>query len=623
MTSEHAAARSRPAPGEAGRGQSRFSVVARPAVQSGARRPVRPNRWLSLIVLAAVALAVAPYHLLLPKVPLSGVIRDGVSAEPIRGARVRLGTTTTTTAADGSFAIERASLAERLYVEADGYHAAQVAPWPPRGQQVRLTPRTFALSVRDAETNAPIPDAVAIAEGVRLSPVELGRFRAEPAREGVSLTISATGYRSTVVRYRGEGEVVAALQPRILGTVVDGATGRPVGGAFLAHGDVAVTTDAGGTFELESRPAGPLRVLAPGYRRAELDASQDRTLVARLEPLVVRALYLTYFGVGDLGLRQNVVGLAERTEVNAVVIDVKGDRGRLSYRSAVPLAQAIGANAQPTVPNVGELLADLKGRGIYTIARIVVFRDDVLARNGHLAGLDVAVKDRSGQRPWADGEGMAWVDPLRPEVWEYNIALAREAAEMGFDEVQFDDVRFPADGPGTASGPAHFSRIWVSEQDRIEAIGGFLRRARDEVRLAGAFVGANVFGYAAWNDGDEGIGQDVAVLAGAVDYLCPTLFPSSFRAGLPGLVPFPQVVARPYEVAFESVRRARARVEPHGAVLRPWLQYFDDYAWQTGRAYRAAEIDAQRRGAAAAGATGWMMWDPSNRYSRGGLGTRP
>jgi hypothetical protein len=178
-------------------------------------------------------------------------------------------------------------------------------------------------------------------------------------------------------------------------------------------------------------------------------------------------------------------------------------------------------------------------------------------------------------------------------------------------------------GTGLSASQARYSRPWVTERDRVDAIGSFLRRAREEVRLAGAFVAVDVFGSAAWNDGDNGVGHNLEVMADAVDYLCPTVFPSSFRTGLPGLLSFPQVLQRPYDVAFESVRRARARMIDRGAVLRPWLQYFDDFAWQTGRPFRTAEIDAQRNGSLAAGAGGWMMWDPSNRYVRGGLGARP
>ena len=574
-------------------------------------------------MLAVLLLALAPLDLLLPKIPLRGLVRDRVSAEPIVGATVHLGPIRVTTDASGAFDVERASMTDAVQVEADGYRPTRAYALPLRELRLDLAPRTFTLNVKDAETNEPIADAVPLAPGIRFHALEPGRFQVEPARDTAPVTVSAPGFQNTVVRRRGAGDVVALLQPRVTGVIVDGSTGRTVPGAFVTDGEIALTTDANGTFELERRPAGPLKVLAPGYRRIDVDASQERMIVARVEPLAVKALYLTYAGVGDRAIRQNVLTLAEKTEVNAVVIDVKGDRGRLTYRSSVPLAETIGANVEPTVPNIDELLATLKQRGVYTIARIVVFKDDVLARNGQRAGLDVAIRERLSNQPWTDADAMAWVDPFRPEVWEYNVDLAREAALKGFDEIQFDGVRFPADPGGSISARQPvYSRLWFGERDRVDAVGGFLRLARDQIRLAGAFVSLDVQGYVAWNDGDSGVGQDLNALAGAVDFVCPTVHPSSFRSGLPGLVPFPQVIQQPYAVVFESLRRARARTADQGVVYRPWLQYFDDFSWQTGRQFRTAEIDAQRSGALAAGAAGWMMWDPSNRYARGGLGSR-
>jgi hypothetical protein len=592
--------------------------------QSGEHRRAGSSLGLGLVVLGVLIVSMAPFDLLLPKVPVKGIVRDRVTAEPIGGARIKLGQASLTTDSTGAFSVERASMTDSLQVEANGYQPGRSRIFPPREQRLELAPKTFALSVRDAETNQPIADAAVVAQGVRSRPTEPGRFEVEPARDNMAVTVSAPGFFDATIRYRGGGETVATLQPRLVGYVVDGSTGKTIPGAFVTNGDVAVTADANGTFELDRRPAGPLKVLAPGYRRVEVDASQtqERTIVARVEPFPVKALYLTYNGVGDRTLRQNVLALAEKTEVNAVVIDVKGDSGRLTYRSAVPLADRIGANAAPTVPDIDELMAALKQRNIYTIARIAVFKDDVLARRGYRVGVDVAVRERFSNRPWAEADGMGWVDPLQPEVWAYNIELAREAALKGFDEVQFDAVRFPVEGTGVGAKQAQYSRPWVTEDDRVEAVGGFLRQAHDQVRQAGAFVSLDVQGYVAWNAGENGVGHDLDVLAGAVDYLCPTVHPSSFRSGLPGLITFPQVIQQPYAVVFESVRRARARTADRPVVFRPWLQYFDDFSWQTGRVYRTAEIDAQRNGAVAAGAAGWMMWDPSNRYARGGLGSR-
>jgi hypothetical protein len=362
--------------------------------------------------------------------------------------------------------------------------------------------------------------------------------------------------------------------------------------------------------------------MAPGYRRLEVDTNAAGSLDLRVEPFAVRGLYLTFYGVGSDDLRANALRLLRTSEANAIVVDIKGDRGYLAYQSRVPLAGRIGANANPTLPDVDRFLADLHSNGHYAIARIVVFKDDLLARNGATAGLDVAIKDRRTGETWVDGEGLGWVDPFRREVWEYNVAIAQEAAERGFDEIQFDYIRFPTDpSSATSVNNAVYSRE-PTEANRPDAIVEFLKMSHETLLALGAFLSVDTFGYACWRDDDMVIGQNLAMMAPHVDYISPMVYPSTYNAGLPGKLNYPGVVARPYDVVFESMEQARTRTAGHGAVLRPWLQYFDDYPWATGRPYNAAEIQAQKKAAADAGSVGWMMWDPFNRYARGGFNPR-
>jgi hypothetical protein len=341
-----------------------------------------------------------------------------------------------------------------------------------------------------------------------------------------------------------------------------------------------------------------------------------------MRPKVVRGLYLTIYAIADSSLRGNVDRLLSETEANALVIDVKGDRGNLSYRSAVPLAEAIGAASATTIPDIEGLLTAYRQRGIYTIARIVVFKDDVLARNGPRVGLDVAIKDARTRDLWVDGEGLGWVDPFRVEAWDYNVALAEEAARLGFDEIQFDYIRFPTDPSRGGSVTAASYSQEATSSSRVGAISEFLRRARPAVHRHGAYLGIDTFGYTPWDDGDLGIGQALEYLAPHVDYICPMVYPSTFAAGLPGLLNFPAVVNDPHRTVNETVKRAVARMNGQRAIIRPWLQYFDDYPWQTRRRYDTTEIRAQIRGSDEAGGTGWMLWDPSNRFDRGGLEAR-
>src|SRR5205814_6246869 len=156
------------------------------------------------------------------------------------------------------------------------------------------------------------------------------------------------------------------------------------------------------------------------------------------------------------------------------------------YRTEIPQALAIGAQGPGTLKDFnGLVMADLKARGIYTIARIVTFKDNVLAT----ARPDLAIMDTRTGKPWIDNEKLAWVDPFREEVWNYNVALAQEAVRKGFDEVQFDYVRFPTDGKLSAAKYMKEN----NKDTRLPTIAAFLGRARKEIGAAGAFMGADVF----------------------------------------------------------------------------------------------------------------------------------
>jgi hypothetical protein len=253
------------------------------------------------------------------------------------------------------------------------------------------------------------------------------------------------------------------------------------------------------------------------------------------------------------------------------------------------------------------LMADFKARGVYTIARIVTFKDNILATYRP----DLAIIDTRSGKPWVDRERLAWVDPFQEETWDYNIAIAREAARRGFDEVQFDYVRFPTDGKLAA---ARYSKPNTS-QTRLPAIASFLSRVRKELGPTGVFVGADIFGYTAFNQSDTDIGQRVEELAPHLDYICPMVYPSGYHLGIPG---YRNPVQHPYEVVRESVRLIRQRSTGNVARIRPWLQDFRDYAFGR-RIFGVSEIQAQIRGAADAGGTGWMLWNPRNVYTADAL----
>jgi hypothetical protein len=244
-------------------------------------------------------------------------------------------------------------------------------------------------------------------------------------------------------------------------------------------------------------------------------------------------------------------------------------------------------------------MKSFKEKNIYTIARIVVFKDNPLA----LAKPEWAIRTNGGEI-WRDREGLAWVDPFRKEIWEYNIQIAIEAARMGFDEIQFDYVRFP-----DASAP-HFSEP-NTQENRVKVVSGFLQEARNRLMPYNVFLSADIFGYVCWNLDDTHIGQKLESLILPVDYLSPMLYPSGFQYGIPG---YRNPVANPYEIVYLSLKRAQERTNFPHARFRPWLQAFRDYAFDR-RFFNGKEIRSQIEAAEKFGSLGWMLWNPLNKYS--------
>ncbi len=366
----------------------------------------------------------------------------------------------------------------------------------------------------------------------------------------------------------------------IQGRVLDAESGAPLRGVAIRAGAAEAVSDTEGRFSLQlaSGQSAVANVRLPGYERKQLSfASAEPTI--RLRPQAVRAAYLTYYGVADRAIRERVLELVKRTELNAVVIDVKGDRGLIPYRTEVPAALEAGALGPVIIKDFDAQIAAMKAQGIYTIARVVVFKDNVLAYHRR------------------------------------DLAIIDTAAAKGFDEIQFDYLRFPTDGKLSA---ARYSRP-NNSTTRLPTIAAFLAKARRELGPTGVFMAADLFGYTAFNPNDTDIGQRIEELAPYLDYICPMVYPSGYHLGIPG---FRNPVAHPYEVVRESVRLIRQRSQHTTVQVRPWLQDFRDYAFDK-RVFGVREIRAQMRGAAEGGGSGWMLWNPRNDYTAEALRPKP
>ena len=391
----------------------------------------------------------------------------------------------------------------------------------------------------------------------------------------------------------------------IRGKVIDFSTKKPIPGAIITGNSEIVLTDDNGIFVIKNSTS-KLGIRAYGYARGELPVTSLRGrkyVEAGLKPFTPKALYLSFYGIGDRSLRESALKLAEQTSINSLVIDVKGDRGVITYKTSVPLAGQIGAQKLIIVKDIRSLLQSLREKGIYTIARIVVFKDDTLAA----ARPELAVRTREG-KIWHDRENLAWVDPARKEVWNYNIDVAVEAAQNGFDEIQFDYVRFP-DRMGL-----QFS-VENTEENRTKNISGFLKEAKRRLSPYNVFLAADIFGYVCWNLDDTQIGQKLGEIAQHVDYLSPMLYPSGFQFGIPG---YRNPVANSYKIIYLTLKRAQERTNIPPVRFRPWLQAFKDYAFDK-RQFTGKEIYDQVTSAEEFGAGGWMLWNPRNVYSFDGL----
>lgn len=397
-----------------------------------------------------------------------------------------------------------------------------------------------------------------------------------------------------------QAAVVPAAQ--ISGIVRDGS--RPIAGAIVTSGDTLTRSSGDGSFHISSSAA-TIQARAMGYNRISIPvAPAGRPLDMTLHRFSPKALYLTVYGVGAAQFRENALRLIETTELNALVIDLKGDAGIVPFPAHTPLARESGARSKLTsIADLADFAARMHSRSVYLIARIVVFKDNPLA----LCRPDLAVKTAGGAI-WRDREGLAWVDPFRQEVRDYNLSLAEEAAQAGFDEIQFDYVRFP-DAKGL-----RFSEE-STEANRERAILLLLTQARSRLARYNVFIAADVFGYVCWNLNDTGIGQRIEALAPALDYTSPMLYPSGFQFGIPG---FRNPVAHPFEIVSLSLARARERTGLAPARFRPWLQAFRDYAFDH-QEFGAAEIRDQIRAAEQSGSDGWMVWNARNLYSAAGL----
>src|SRR5437867_6058063 len=305
---------------------------------------VKPRRWRLLPRLGLLAvLGFGALKLAVPVLGTSGEVHDAETRTPLAGAVARAGDASAESGPSGVFRLGGVLPWQAISIEAEGYESRSAPGWLLAGAEVALRPLVAEVRVVNDETGELIPARLQSDFG-RIDGLEPGRFRLTAIKPGSRVVVDADGFELGSAQYTGETSLELRLAPLRVGRIVNAASGQPIANALILSDERFVTSDADGGFELPGRPRRPLRVTAPGFRRLEVDTRALRSLDLHLEPFTVRGLYLTFFGVADEALRANVLRLLETTEVNAVVVDIKGDRGYLAYESRVPLAGQIGAN---------------------------------------------------------------------------------------------------------------------------------------------------------------------------------------------------------------------------------------------------------------------------------------
>jgi len=322
-------------------------------------------------------------------------------------------------------------------------------------------------------------------------------------------------------------------------------------------------------------------------------------------PVKARGLYITGNTVGLKSKFQELVEMVESTELNAMVIDVKNDHGLMTYPSQIEIVEEVKANIKVPVKNMKEVIEDLNMRNIYTIARIVVFKDPNLPEQKP----EWALQKKSGG-VWRDKKGVAWVNPYEKKVWDYNIAIAKEAALMGFKEIQFDYIRFPENAKRVDQEVNYGENVVPKD----EIIQQFLEYAREQLAEYNVHLAADVFGVIAtsWGDNDK-IGQTWERMTGQLEYTCPMIYPSHYGPGYFGFkVPDANPAGTIRMSLIDAIKR-NASVQNPG-IIRPWLQSFTA-SWVPGYIpYGAKEVREQIDTALALGINEYLIWNANNRY---------
>ncbi len=322
----------------------------------------------------------------------------------------------------------------------------------------------------------------------------------------------------------------------------------------------------------------------------------------------VKGIYLTVYSASSEKKMDALIQLAKESEINAFVIDVKDDGGQLLFKMDDSILKYNPkAFSKVYIKDMEKFMKKLQDNNIYTIARIVSFKDPVYAKQNP----DKAIIEKKTGKPFMNKDGIIWVSPHDKNLWEYNVAVAKEAAKAGFNEIQFDYVRFPASNGGKLD--AYLDYRNPEKDSKPVTIQKYLKYAWEELTPYHVYINADIYGQIGTFQDDMGLGQYWEAISGYVHYISPMMYPSHYINGAYG-IPVPD--AAPYKTIYYSTLDSINRNEniDNGAEIRPWIQDFTA-KWVKGHiTYDTKTVKEQIKALEDLGIHQYLLWSPSNRY---------
>lgn len=472
-------------------------------------------------------------------------------------------------------------------------------------------PLTLSFVVLGADDLTPVTAEITVDREV-VTTDDAGLAEAIWDEDPVEVAVTAVGFHDGTVSVDtmpSDGPIEIRMEPIVLTGLITSEDGRPLPGATVRLGDAEATTNRDGEYTLFRATAGQLQIERPAWEGTNRAwDGTAATVDVELQPRMIQALRIAgdQSGAGNVEKWAELLELADNTAINAFVVDTQDEGGFVYHDTDVALAYEI--DAVRARYDAAQVIADMDAHGLYKITRIVTFQSDQLARFRP----EVAAINTTTGKPWTNNKDLAWLDPTDRDSWSYALDLADEACQLGFDEIQFDYVRFPSDGP---ISEISFDDLTAddyygdaSEQKRIETIAAFLEEAHRRLNPMGCAVAADIFAITLESSSDEGIGQSPAVFSHHVDVLSPMIYTYTYGPGWKGW-------DNPNDHATELVAAALDAGIPRlegFALYRPWLQ----------RAFLEDEEILAIQDVAEEREMGWMLWSSGTIFDASHLPPR-